>query len=298
MAPGDYTAGERPAHLHARPDDEDGHRDGQRRSPRRGERDVRVNLSNAGATRRSRTAGGVGTITDDDPTPTLSVDDVTVLEGDTGTVPAVFTVTLSAPSGRAISVAYATANNTAIAPADYLATSGTLNFAAGETTKTVTVTVNGEDSQRGERDLLPQPERADERDAGRRPGARHDHRRRRPAGALDQRPGGLGAGPNANFTVTLSASSGQTVTVDYATANGTATAPARLHRDGSGTLTFTPGQTHEDRPRSGAERHARRERRNVLGQPVRPCERDDRRRAGRRRRSPTTTRSRRSRSTT
>ncbi len=39
---------------------------------------------------------GLGTINDDDPTPTLSVSDVTVTEGNTGTINAVFTVTPSA----------------------------------------------------------------------------------------------------------------------------------------------------------------------------------------------------------
>ena len=43
-----------------------------------------------------------------------------------------------------MSVDFATADLTATAPADYLATSGTLNFAAGETSKQVTVLVNGD----------------------------------------------------------------------------------------------------------------------------------------------------------
>ena len=86
----------------------------------------------------------LGTITDNDPLPTVSVNDVAVAEGDTGAVVATFTVSLNAPSGRAVSVDYATANNTATTPADYAAALGTLNFAAGETTKTVDVTVNGD----------------------------------------------------------------------------------------------------------------------------------------------------------
>ena len=45
---------------------------------------------------------GVGTITDDDPPPTVSVDNATVTEGDTGTVDANFTVSLSAASGKTI----------------------------------------------------------------------------------------------------------------------------------------------------------------------------------------------------
>ena len=47
-------------------------------------------------------------------------------------------------SGRNVIVDYATANNTAVAPGDYTATTGTLTFAPGETTKTVTVLVNGD----------------------------------------------------------------------------------------------------------------------------------------------------------
>ena len=87
----------------------------------------------------------LGTITDNDPEPSLSVDDVTVTEGDTGTATATFTVTLTAGQRpRRSTVNYATANDSATAGADYVATSGTLNFTAGDTSKTVTVTVNGD----------------------------------------------------------------------------------------------------------------------------------------------------------
>jgi hypothetical protein len=84
--------------------------------------------------------GGVtassGTITDDDVAPTISVDDVTESAGS-----CIFTVSLSAASGKSITVDYATADGTSTAGVDYTAASGTLTFAAGETTKTVTVTV-------------------------------------------------------------------------------------------------------------------------------------------------------------
>ena len=87
---------------------------------------------------------GVGTIVNDDPLPSLSINDVTVIEGNAGTVNAVFTVTLSAASGQAVSVNYATADGTATQPADYTNTTGTLNFAPGATTQTITVPVIGE----------------------------------------------------------------------------------------------------------------------------------------------------------
>jgi hypothetical protein len=87
---------------------------------------------------------GVGTIVNDDPLPSLSINDVTVVEGNTGTVNAVFTVTLSAASGQTVSVNYATADGTATQPADYTNTSGTLTFTPGATTQTITVPVIGE----------------------------------------------------------------------------------------------------------------------------------------------------------
>ncbi|MGH3088025.1 MAG: Calx-beta domain-containing protein, partial [Rubrobacteraceae bacterium] len=56
----------------------------------------------------------------------------------------VFTVSLSGESGRQATVEYATSDGTAKAPSDYEATSGTLTFDAGQTSKTVTVAVNGD----------------------------------------------------------------------------------------------------------------------------------------------------------
>jgi len=87
---------------------------------------------------------GVGTIVNDDPLPSLSINDVTVVEGNSGTVNANFTVTLSAPSGQTVSVNYATADGTATAPADYTSLSGALIFAPGQTALAISVTVNGD----------------------------------------------------------------------------------------------------------------------------------------------------------
>ena len=89
------------------------------------------NLSVGGVT-------GVGTIVDDDPTPSLAINDVTVNEA-AGT--ATFTVTLSAASGQTVTVGYNTTNGTATAGSDYTSTSGTLTFAPGDTTQTITVPI-------------------------------------------------------------------------------------------------------------------------------------------------------------
>ncbi len=76
--------------------------------------------------------------------PSMTIDDVTVTEGNTGTVSASFTVRLSSAATQAVTVSFATANGTATAPADYLAASGALTFTVGALTRTVAVTVNGD----------------------------------------------------------------------------------------------------------------------------------------------------------
>jgi alpha-tubulin suppressor-like RCC1 family protein len=103
---------------------------------------VLLNLSNAtGATIFD--SQGVGTIVADDGL-LVSIGDKTTGEGNTGFTPVTFTVSLSAPAPGPVTVDYATADGTAGAPLDYTAATGTLSFAAGEQTKTVTVQVVGE----------------------------------------------------------------------------------------------------------------------------------------------------------
>jgi len=81
------------------------------------------------------------------PTPTppsISVADATVNEGNSGTSDLDFTVTLSKAATTPVTVAYATSNGTATAGSDYTSASGTVTFAAGETTKTITVKALGD----------------------------------------------------------------------------------------------------------------------------------------------------------
>ena len=77
----------------------------------------------------------MGTITDDDAAPTLTIDDVTVAEGNSGTMNATFTVTLSAASGQTVTVDYATANGTATAPERLHGGDRDADVRAGETTQ-------------------------------------------------------------------------------------------------------------------------------------------------------------------
>jgi Calx-beta domain/RTX calcium-binding nonapeptide repeat (4 copies) len=78
------------------------------------------------------------------PKPSVSVANVSQSEGDSGSQPAAFTVSLSKASPLRVTVAYATADGTANAGADYTASSGTLVFAAGQTSKTVAVPIVGD----------------------------------------------------------------------------------------------------------------------------------------------------------
>lgn len=106
--------------------------------------DVTLSVPTGGATIGTPNPATV-TITDDDPVPSLSIDDLTLNEGNSGTTTFGFTVTLSAASGQQVTVNYSTADGTATAPSDYTASASTpLIFAAGETTKTVNVLVNGD----------------------------------------------------------------------------------------------------------------------------------------------------------
>ncbi len=87
---------------------------------------------------------GTATITDDDGAPTLSINDVSLPEGPSGSSKVfVFEIALSAASGRPITVDWTTANGTALAPTDFIAASGTVTFAPGDTKRTIGVTVVG-----------------------------------------------------------------------------------------------------------------------------------------------------------
>ncbi len=101
------------------------------------------------------TLGAITILNDDH---RLSVDSPSVDEGDTGTADLVFTVTLDPPSLGTVTVDYATVDGTAKAGGsantggdDYEPKSGVLTFEAGETEKTVTVLVNGDETYEGER---------------------------------------------------------------------------------------------------------------------------------------------------
>lgn len=99
----------------------------------------------------------VVTIVDDETQPTISINDVSIAEGNSGTINADFTVNLSNASFEQISVSYATtAGGTATAGNDYQPTNGILVFAPGQTDKKVTVIVNGDTQEEPDETFMVQ----------------------------------------------------------------------------------------------------------------------------------------------
>src|SRR6266508_1053810 len=187
---------------------------------------------------------GLGTITDDDGIPTLSIGDATVTEGNSGTVNATFTVTLSPASGQTVSVDYATADGTATAPDDYLATGGNLVFEPGQTTRTVEVTVNGDTLDEIDETFTTNLSNSVNATIADGLGLGTIIDDDGPEISIDDvtvTEGDSGT-VTASFLVSLTAFSPETVSVDYATADGSATAPDDYLATG-GNLAFHPGQT-------------------------------------------------------
>jgi large repetitive protein len=85
---------------------------------------------------------GLGTVLDDEPR--LRIGDASVWEGDAGTTQMTFTVSLWPNSTETVTVHYTTNDFVAVAGSDYEFQSGTLTFLAGESTRTIDVTVNGD----------------------------------------------------------------------------------------------------------------------------------------------------------
>lgn len=182
-----------------------------------------------------------GTIIDDDGDASLSVSDAQVIEGNSGSVNAVFTITLAPASGRTVTVNYATAPGTATSPADFQSTSGTETFVAGETSKTVTVAVQGDTIDEINETFLLQLTNATNAVVGDAQGLGTIIDDDGPAISIADTTVNEAAG-TATFTLSLSAPSPQAITVNFATANGTATSGSDFTST-TGTVTFAANQT-------------------------------------------------------
>ncbi|MGF1520815.1 MAG: Calx-beta domain-containing protein [Leptolyngbyaceae cyanobacterium] len=176
--------------------------------------------------------------------PELSIDDVTVNE-DAGT--ATFTVSLSQPSDADVTVDFTTADGTAVAGNDYTSTSGTLTFAAGETTQTLTVDIlNDADVEANDETFtvnLSNANGAAIADATGIGTIVDDDAALLPELSIDDITVNEADG-TATFTVNLSAAAASDVTVNFATADGTAIAGSD-YAAANGTLTFAAGTTSQ-----------------------------------------------------
>jgi hypothetical protein len=176
--------------------------------------------------------------------PNVSVNDVTVTEGDSGTTGATFTVSLSAPTTHKVTVGFSTASGTATQGSDFTGVTGTLTFAPGETSKTVTVPVVGDTTDEFDETFTLNLSN---------PTVGIITRGQGTGTILDDDPPpsvsvadasiveGDSGSKTVNFNVTLSAASGKPVTMNYSTADGTAKAGSD-YVAASGSLTFNPGE--------------------------------------------------------
>jgi hypothetical protein len=196
------------------------------------------------------TGTGTGTILNDDLPPSLTISDVTLPEGNSGTTSFVFTVSLSQASGKSVTVNYTTADGTATAGSDYIANSGTLSFAPGDLSKTITVLVNGDTTVEPDETFFVNLRGATNATIAVGTGTGTILNDDSSAAvslsinSVSQFEGNSGTTPFV-FTVSLSAPATSTVTVSYATADGTAKAHGKNpdYSATSGTLTFAPGDT-------------------------------------------------------
>jgi len=168
------------------------------------------------------------------PPPSVSINDVTVTEGNTGSVNATFTVTLSAAADDDVTVHYATADINATAGSDYTATSGDVTIPAGQLSTTLTVVVTGDRTAEANETFgvnLSAPVHATLGDASG-IGTIVDDEPLISINDVTVTEGNTGS-VSATFTVTLSAVYDAPVTVHYTTANGSATAEITPPRPGT-----------------------------------------------------------------
>ena len=181
---------------------------------------------------------------------TLSVADARAAEPRSGGSAATldFVVTLNPAASGTVTVDYATSDDTATAGADYTATSGTLTFAMGESSKTVSVPVLSDSHSEGNETMkltLSNVNGIAEISDGEATGTITTPTILVSVADATVAEPGAGGSATLDFAVTLSRppylSAGK-VTVDYATSDDTATAGAD-YTTTSGTLTFAMGES-------------------------------------------------------
>ncbi|MFN6564165.1 MAG: Calx-beta domain-containing protein [Nostoc sp. ChiSLP01] len=192
---------------------------------------------------------GVGTIINDDNQPTIIISDVSVAEGNAGTTTnANFSVTLSNASYQSVTVNYNTSDGTGVvSDSDYNSAFGTITFNPGETSKTLSIGVIGDDNIESNEtfsvNLLGATNAAIADNLGVASIIDDDNQVTVSISDVFVAEGNTGTTTNANFTVTLSNASYQPVIVNYNTSDGTAIVSDSDYNSASGAITFNPGET-------------------------------------------------------
>ena len=180
--------------------------------------------------------------------PTLSINDVSQMEGNTGTTAFTFTVTSSNAITNDVAVNYSTSDGTATAGSDYQANTGTLNIPAGQTSRTITILVNGDTTPEVDETFFVNLSKPDQTIIGNAQGkgtilnddgpvpatfefAQSNYSVQEDLGAL-------------TVTVKRSGDTSAAASIDYATTDGTATQKAD-YEIAAGTLNFAPGETSQ-----------------------------------------------------
>ncbi len=187
------------------------------------------------------------TIVDDDPAPKVSIDDVSNAEGNNGTTNFIFTVSLDAASGQQVSVNYTTADNTAQSGTDYQAANDIVTFAPGETSKQITVLVNGDTQVESNETFVVNLYNLNNASVGKFTGigsiVNDDSNSPAPAIQFSQTSYAVQEDLGAiTVTVTRSGDTAAAASVDYTTGDGSAAQKTDFEY-AAGTLTFAPGET-------------------------------------------------------
>jgi hypothetical protein len=223
-----------------------------------------VRLTGVSANANILDAEGRCTITNDDTAPEISIVAPTsggaALEGARGTTKTIpFNITLSSASGREVTVNYFTTDETAssaqTSDADYLRRTGLLVFQPGETTKTISVVVLGDDQNEPDAETflltLATPKGATLSASASAAQGKILNDDPAPVIAIgpdiedsEGAPGPAASNETFRFVVTLDRPSSRPINVSYATADETATAGAD-YIEANGVLTFAPGETRK-----------------------------------------------------
>ncbi|MBK8284247.1 MAG: hypothetical protein IPK97_04875 [Ahniella sp.] len=195
---------------------------------------------------------GQGTITNDDAAAnTFSINDQTLVEGNAGTSVMTFTVTRTSGTGVA-SVQVVSSNGTATAGSDYVAVSvTTLNFADGDTSETIPVTINGDMTVEADETFamtLSNPTGGTIADGSGQGTITNDDAAANTFSINDQTIAEGNAGTSVmTFTVTRTSGTG-VASVQVVSSNGTATAGSDYVAVPTTTLNFADGDTSETIP--------------------------------------------------